>query len=690
MKGIILILVLVSNVAIGAPGRQQIDSLQQLLATAPDSAKGGLCYTLSRIYTDLNLDTAIAYGKQALKLVSDERQLVSVNQQMGSLYIEKGQMDKGLEYNYAAYKITKKLDDPALIARASVQLGISYQNLARVQKDTSKFPKAIEYITSALEHYKVQQDSMNIARSMTNLAIAYMEYGKKDRALEMYLGALSITDRMGIDKGSMIISNNIGNLYRTRGNYSEAIPYFHRSMQLARKLNSRHHIFSANYNLGLLYKEDGNCRKAIPMFEEGVKEALALHSYRDLAKNYHLLGECYAEMGQHVKAFEMQTLYMNYRDSMVNEESALEAERLEATYQNQIKQLEIDNLKKDQKVQQAELAKKDEEVRRQNLQKIAYASGLGLAAVLILVVFRSYRLKRRDNKVIAQQKEEVEYQKEVVEEKNREITDSITYAQRIQQTILPSREQLMEMLPDSFTLYMPKDIISGDFYWADKVGDKVLFAVCDCTGHGVPGALLSVVSHTVLNRCVPEFKLTQPAAILDKANELIEHRFLHEGIQIKDGMDVALCCYHASTNKLEYSGANNPLYHLRNGTLDQIKPDKMPIGSYNTRTPYTNHVVELNSDSIVYVFTDGYADQFGGPKGKKFKYKAFRELLLSIHEKPMPEQAQVLENRLIECRGEHEQSIGCDRVKMHVQVEGPAKFLDGGELGCYQIYYKSF
>ncbi|MBN4061894.1 SpoIIE family protein phosphatase, partial [Bacteroidales bacterium AH-315-I05] len=227
-------------------------------------------------------------------------------------------------------------------------------------------------------------------------------------------------------------------------------------------------------------------------------------------------------------------------------------------------------------------------------------------------------------------------------------------AKGIQDAILPPDEFIEEYLPDSFVLFKPKDVVSGDFYWMEKKDSKLFFAAVDCTGHGVPGAFVSMVGANGLHRCLKEHRLTEPAKILDKLTELVEETFR----QRKDGMDIALCALEMKNGKgkLDYAGANNSLYFIRNGELHETKPDKQPIGAYDHRQSFTNHTTELQKDDTIYVFSDGYPDQFGGPKGKKFKYRKLRELLLSIQDKTMNEQKEILDHTIEDWMGdEHEQ-----------------------------------
>ena len=264
-------------------------------------------------------------------------------------------------------------------------------------------------------------------------------------------------------------------------------------------------------------------------------------------------------------------------------------------------------------------------------------------------------------------------QKLLVEQKNHEITSSIKYAKRIQSAILPPNKLVKEFLSNSFILYKPKDIVAGDFYWLEHKEGKVLFAAADCTGHGVPGAKVSVICNNGLNRSVREYGLTEPGKILNKTREIVIAEFEKSEEEVKDGMDIALCSLDG--NKLEYAGANNPLWIVRHAELDaasekeqipnqvrndeyeliEINADKQPIGKYAENKPYTTHKIELQKGDSIYIFTDGYADQFGGEKSKKFKAANFKKLLLSIQEKPMEEQKIIIDQTFKDWKGNLEQ-----------------------------------
>ncbi len=264
---------------------------------------------------------------------------------------------------------------------------------------------------------------------------------------------------------------------------------------------------------------------------------------------------------------------------------------------------------------------------------------------------------RERTEEMVRQKDEVERQSRKVVELYKNVTDSIRYAKRLQESILPPEKRIKELLPDSFVLYRPKDIVSGDFYWVERVGDKVLFAAVDCTGHGVPGAFMSLVGHNGLDQAIRQRRFAHPSEVLQDLNQ-IAYEMLHRDRDqfVRDGMDIALCALDTERMELEYAGANSPMYLVRDGHVMQYTADKRPIGGFEPQgVRFTDHRIKLRKGDVVYIFSDGYADQFGGEKGKKFMYRQFRELLTGIHEQPMERQKGLLIEALNDWKGSHEQ-----------------------------------
>ncbi|MCH2232617.1 MAG: SpoIIE family protein phosphatase [Crocinitomicaceae bacterium] len=283
-----------------------------------------------------------------------------------------------------------------------------------------------------------------------------------------------------------------------------------------------------------------------------------------------------------------------------------------------------------------------------------------MGSFFLIFHYKSGNLRYEKN--ILSQKRQIESQHSKLVESHDEIQDSIRYAKRIQSAILPPDSLVSETLTDAFVLYKPKDVVAGDFYWLEPVPGthkSVMFAAADCTGHGVPGAMVSVICNNSLNRAVREFKLTDPGQILDKSREIVIKEFEKSEEEVKDGMDIALCFLETDSSdgsiRLKYAGAHNPLWLIRNHELIEYKADKQPIGRFDNIQPFKTHSIDLKKGDCIYVFSDGFADQFGGEKGKKFKTPNLKKLLLEIHGKPMKEQKFVLERTFEEWRGEIEQ-----------------------------------
>jgi ligand-binding sensor domain-containing protein/serine phosphatase RsbU (regulator of sigma subunit) len=262
-------------------------------------------------------------------------------------------------------------------------------------------------------------------------------------------------------------------------------------------------------------------------------------------------------------------------------------------------------------------------------------------------------------KELSEEKEKLQKAYSEIDEKNKDITDSIHYAKRIQEAILPPDSLIKQLVPESFVFYKPKDIVSGDFYWIEQWGPQTLIAAADCTGHGVPGAFMSLVAHNILTQTVNVLGLAKPSLILNETNSQLSKKLNQdpEEATVRDGMDIALCAINYKKSTMEFAGANNPLWIIRNNAVIEVNGDKFPVGAFigEELQLFTNHEWEFQKGDMIYIFTDGFADQFGGPKGKKFKYKPFQELLLAIHQKSMEEQKAILEKTNAEWQGSLEQ-----------------------------------
>ena len=283
-----------------------------------------------------------------------------------------------------------------------------------------------------------------------------------------------------------------------------------------------------------------------------------------------------------------------------------------------------------------------------------------------MVQLSTQRVKRQNQRLeaivkertseIAEQNHQLELQKSEITQKTTDILDSIQYAKRIQSTILPAPSRLNELFDDHFVFYRPKDIVSGDFYWAREIQGKTIFSAVDCTGHGVPGSLVSIVGNNGLLRAVNEFKLTEPSQILDKLREIVISAFKSEGqADVKDGMDIALCSIDYETGLLKYAGANNECVIIRNGEVFELKPNKQPIGQFIDAKPFDQQQFQLEDGDCIYLYTDGYVDQFGGEKAKKYKSRPFKTLLTGLMHLPMQLQLEAVQRTFDTWKGNLDQ-----------------------------------
>jgi serine phosphatase RsbU (regulator of sigma subunit) len=322
------------------------------------------------------------------------------------------------------------------------------------------------------------------------------------------------------------------------------------------------------------------------------------------------------------------------------------------------KNIEADNRQKQIKGLEHEKELSDENSKQQTFIRNLVLTGAGFLSLFLVFVFISLSKSRKTNRIIALQHIETEKQKHLVEEKHREITDSINYAERIQRSFLATKEQLAEKLNDYFVLFQPKDVVSGDFYWAHTLQNgNFALATADSTGHGVPGAIMSLLNTSSLERAV-ELGISEPAEILNHTRQTIIERLKKDGSAEggKDGMDCSLISFNIEKSKFIYAAANNPIWIIRNKELIELAPDKIPVGKHDRDSiSFTQHEVEIQKDDMIYTLTDGFPDQFGGPKGKKFMYKQLKETLVSISDKPLAEQKQTLDAILKDWMGDTEQ-----------------------------------
>ena len=544
----------------------------------------------------------------------------------------------------------------------------NYSNIGVLYNDRGDYDEAIKCYTKAAEICESTHDTSSWAGAINNLGSVYRDLADFDRALDYFEQAVALFEKIDNQVAIAIVYNNISKVYLAQGQSDEALNCQLKSIELFEDGSDAFGMANSLTNLAWIYFN----RNELDISEECAKRALSIaessgHT-QNIADAENMLYMVYKKKGNAADALAM------YEHS-AELKNLIEGDQVQKAIADQQAKFEYERKKAmDDAETEKILALSREEKKRQEVVTMAVTGGLGLLAVFFFFVINRLRITRRQKSLIASQHEKLE-------ETHKEITDSIAYAQRIQSAILPPDKLIKDLLPQSFVLYKPKDVVAGDFYWLEAVDSPshsddgkraqaldtiVLFAAADCTGHGVPGAMVSVVCNNALNRAVREYGLTEPGKILDKVREIVITEFEKSEEEVKDGMDIAVVSLTIAKSEVDvplrthsamYAGAHNPLWIIRRDSseIEEYKANKEPIGKYDFPKPFTTHQIELNSGDVLYIFSDGYVDQFGGDKGKKFKAKSLKDLLLSIHTEPMEQQKRLLDKAFEEWRGGLEQ-----------------------------------
>lgn len=626
-----------SAIAFNATG-SNTDSLKiELKIEENDSSKLDILFELFKEYYYKHSDTALTYGMRGIELAektNNESQKALFYNACGQFFLQKSEYDKALNYHFKSLKLREKLELDYEVATSLNNIGLVYQRIGRYEQSSDYFSKALK-INNEINNEK------GMAVNTGNLSIIYAEQDKYEDAIGYANKALGIYEKL---KDSIAIAatlNNLGNYNTSLGNFNLGIDFYRKALQVSQNIGDENGIAIRLANIGELFIKQNQIDSAYFYFKESLEISHKTRNLELISSNYLSVSDVLYNKGEYKKAFEYRTKSYELQDSLLNEKVSEQISEMSAKYEVEKKELQIKSLEDEKKLQQSE-------IRNQQIILWSAAGGGVLLIVFTTLLYNRFKTTRK-------QKDIIEIQKHTVEEKQKEITDSITYAKRIQEAILPPESFIKDVLPNSFFLYKPKDIVSGDFYWVEQNNNKVLFAAVDCTGHGVPGAFVSIVGHNGLTRTVNEFGLTQPAQILNKLNELVEETLRQKNNEVRDGMDISLCSIDFSANRLEYAGANNPLYLIRNGEIQITKADKQAIGGADENKTFTNHTFGLQKGDSIYVFSDGFADQFGGPKDKKYGYAKFRRFLLSIQDQSMNKQLNALNIEFNNWKGKSEQ-----------------------------------
>jgi serine phosphatase RsbU (regulator of sigma subunit) len=615
---------------------------------------GAICFSIG------NYDEAVKQYNNRLILSQQEKDTGAILQgyfNLSLVYNTKGEHRSAVEVNYKALDLAEKSKDTINLMAVSEGLGMSYFQLGELDRARPYLDKA--YAIALLKNQTYEQGGILI--DIGNIHQAKKEH---KRAINFYNKAIEITSRNGDKRReSIAISNKAKSLMELK-DLKHALSLYDEALKINLEINYAKGLSDVMANKAECLVLTGDLKEA---------EKLALQA-KDIARNikapkeegscYKLLEGIYLKLGDKAKAYEAYKNHIMLRDSAEEKAGLKTISGIEFNY---------DKEKSEREAKFKEERAKAEVKRQRQVSNLLLAAGV-ILFVLLVFVLRVYFQKRKAN-------EEIIRQNKILEETNRHILESINYSRGIQESILPSREAVAKLLPESFFLYRPKDIVSGDFYFVEEIKtqtqEMTAVALADCTGHGVPGALMSLMGHSILKQCIPVKEVKDPGSGLDYLNKEL-HSVLRQNQKeehILDGMDIAFCTIDSRDQKLSYAGANNPVWIIskkkdlheqdksaitllsqnHENCLYEIKATKQAIGFNENPRPFQNHELKLMKGDIVYLFTDGYADQFGGPKGKKYKYKQLSELILSNGNKSLSEQRSALEHSFHKWKGNLEQ-----------------------------------
>lgn len=644
-------------------------------------------------YIESDLDSALYYAKIA-KTAADKQKNVFVKgaalTTLGAIEQMKGDFMRSLNHYEEAEKLYLSINDLK-------GLSVCYNNLGNTYKYIGEFKKAIFYYSKGLKIDEKNNDKENVGVDLSNLSHLYFTLGDMAKAKDYIKQAIGILRKNKSKQYLAATLMNYGILLQNSGEMNEALIYLREAMNMQRENNELNdfsltcvNIASVFENLGKtdsaqyyaaialknfektgekvgklraqqglisIYVSKKQYNEAIALGEKALKLAQEIGARIEIKDLSYKLYEVYLKQNKHLNAVKMLELHLASKDSLLNEENknAMVNQQFKYEYEKKTIADSISNVKANE-LKDAQLKAKDLQLEQEAFQRYTLYAGLVLVLLFGGFIYNRFKVTQKQNKVIEEQKKILEEQrnlaneqKEIIQEKQKEITDSINYAKRIQLTLLAHDEFLKNNLKDHFIFFEPKDIVSGDFYYATKKDNRFYLAVCDSTGHGVPGAFMSLLNISFLNEAINEKNIKEPNLILNHVRE----RLIQNMGGGKDGMDAILVCF--ENGKITYAAANNKPLLIKDNVLAELEADKMPVGLGEKTDSFRLFEINETKNAMLYLYTDGYADQFGGLKGKKFKYKNLNNLLFEQHAKPLLEQQARLNLSFDEWKGGLEQ-----------------------------------
>lgn len=648
-----------------------VDSLQTVLSeTSEDSLRADILIKLGDQYRYNLPDSALNYYQEALEI---SKQLGSLTLQahshrvIGMVKENLGMYDQALEEYFAAIDIYEEAESKPGIASC-------YNDIAIIHYYQESFELCMEYLTLSFEIKKELGDKEGMSNYYTNMSSLKKSLGQYQEALEFAEESIVLYKELDNQVGIAVGYGNIGSIHYDLRNYNASLENHLKSVEMHEAINNKDGLAHSLSNVAGLYQLMADSleltdSQRLQYLNQAVEYGLRSYKLAEeldalYIKNYlsNILHIAYKALGYPAYALTYAEIFISTRDSLFNEEKNRTIEEMDTKYETEKKQQQIE-------LQESQIIARDATIKQQRTFRNALLAGLFLVLLIIAIVIYAYIQKRKDmqkikeqNEQILESNEELRVLNEAISRQKNEIVDSISYAQRIQSAMLPPESYFSELLDEVFIMYKPRDIVSGDFYWVRQVNRYIVLVAADCTGHGVPGAFMSLLGISYLNEIVQRREITQASEVLNELRYQIKSSLRQHGQpdESKDGIDMAICVVDPKSRTMQYAGAFNSLYLIREeegkAGLTEIKADRMPLGYHQGKDrAFANHDIQLEIGDTFYIFSDGYIDQKGGPDSKKFMSKNFKKLLLDIHEEPMFDQKNILEKTLSDWMGDREQ-----------------------------------
>lgn len=633
-----------------------------------------------------DLDSALAYYQKALQSriqAGDSQGIADSYGNIGEVQIIQGLYPAALDNYLKAASIYEKINDRYSLTLMWVGIGDIY----RLQGQPAE---ARSYLTRAIPLQESLRAYFPLAAAYNSLAnLYYTKENQLDSALLYFQKAVQLNEAMGNRSALIGIYNNIGNILRRKRDFPGALDYYQKELFFLKELNVQEGMGLLYSNLAETYLGMGQPYTAYSLLLKAKSVSLPSEErqalsviYRRLSFAESLLARIEQNPARYLAALNYYQQHVALQDSLFNQDNVRLIERLQNQYTYEKKEAAL------RAQQEKERLLAEARIYQREMQRNYSIAGLALALLAVGVLLFLLRIIRRQkstlqavnaeleianaelaatndvlevtnqalsssNKALEESNKIIHAQKEALEEKNRDILDSITYAKRIQEALLPPADKWQALLPESFVLYLPRDIVAGDFYWMAETEKYIFVGAADATGHGVPGAFVSMICVTTLQKAVHEEGLESPADILMRSKELLTAQLTQYDKRIRDGMDIALLrISKRDPHEIAFSGANRPLWLYTPHDIQELPPTRQPIGFSETIKPFEEHALALAPGAVIYLFTDGIVDQMGGPKGRKLMQKGLREYLLAIAHLPLAQQGDFIRTFFESWRGE--------------------------------------